>query len=205
MTSVITGDIIKSERISDPTLWLDTLKSALTYLTKNSDNWELFRGDSFQIEIADITNSFEAAIYIKAALKSHKSLDARMALGIGNKSFTGKNITESNGEVFQFSGETLEQLKKEKVTFKIKTPNPKLDVELNLYFKLAFTIMDNWTSNAAEIVKLHLENPNMTQAALGKTIGITQNTVSERQKRAYLNEIMELNLMFKKKISTFLI
>ncbi|HNU59326.1 MAG TPA: transcriptional regulator, partial [Aquaticitalea sp.] len=141
MTSVIIGDIIKSERISDPTLWLDTLKSALTYLTKNSDNWELFRGDSFQIEIADITNSFEAAIYIKAALKSHKSLDARMALGIGNKSFTGKNITESNGEVFQFSGETLEQLKKEKVTFKIKTPNPKLDVELNLYFKLAFTIM----------------------------------------------------------------
>lgn len=204
MTSIITGDIIKSGDLKHPNIWLDALKTSLSYLNKDNSYWELYRGDGFQIEIKDIRKSFEAVIYIKASLKCNKHLDARISVGIGKKSFTGETIAESNGEVFQFSGETLEQLKKEKVNLKIKTKNPELDKELNLYFKLALVIMDNWSSKTAEIVKLYLENPDAKQEDLGKMTGITQNTVSERQKRAYLNEILELNTMYKEKISTLL-
>ena len=59
--------------------------------------------------------------------------------------------------------------------------------------------MDSWTVNAAEIVKLSIENPKALQSELGKLIGINQNAVSTRQKRAYLNEVVELDLMFIKK------
>ena len=59
--------------------------------------------------------------------------------------------------------------------------------------------MDSWTVNAAEIVKLSIENPKALQSELGKLIGINQNAVSTRQKRAYLNEVLELDLMFIKK------
>src|SRR5690606_36734319 len=100
----------------------------------------------------------------------------------------------------QFSGETLETLKKEKQTLKIKTVNTQLDAELNLYFKLALIVMDNWTVNSAEIVKLSFENPEALQENLGKLIGINQNAVSSRQKRAHLDEILELDKMYRQKL-----
>src|SRR5690606_14067756 len=110
--------------------------------------------------------------------------------------------SESNGEAFIFSGETLETLKKEKQNLRIKTKNFELDEELNLYFKLALITMDNWTKNSAEIVKLSLENQNAIQSELGKIIGINQNAVSSRQKRAHLEEILELDIMYRQKIDT---
>ena len=153
ITSVITGDIIKS-RDAENSEWISSLKDALKTLSTDDSYWEIYRGDSFQIEIKDIHKSFEAALYIKANIKMIKGLDVRMAIGIGDKSFKGKKVTESNGEAFRFSGETIESLKKEKLNLKIKTKNETINNELNLYFKLALLSIDNWTTNSAEIVKL---------------------------------------------------
>ena len=204
MTSIITGDIIKSRQKSDPNSWLTTLKESLSFLEKDTRLWEIYRGDSFQIEIKDAKRSFEASIYLKACIKLQKGLDVRLAIGLGKKSFVGDTITESNGEVFQFSGGTLETLKKEKVNLKIKTANKQLDNELNLYFKLALVTMDKWTPNSAEIVKLTIEQPKALQQELASQIGISQNTVSERQKRAKLDEILELDQMYRQKIETLI-
>ncbi|MBA6151287.1 transcriptional regulator [Gelidibacter maritimus] len=200
MTSVLTGDIIKSRSIKNPEIWLTTLKEALGACTQNKSQWEIYRGDSFQLELENITESLKAALYIKACIKTIKGLDVRIAIGIGEKSFTGQTIVESNGEAFQFSGDTLENLKKEKVNLKIKTRNAPLNQDLNLYFKLALTIMDQWTTNSAEIVKLHIEQPNALQEELGKLIGINQNAVSSRQKRAHLELIMQLEQHYRYKI-----
>lgn len=201
MTSVITGDIIKSRSLNNPKLWLQTLKRALSTIEKDSSLWEIYRGDSFQIEIKHIQKSFEAAIYIKACIKTIKGLDVRLAIGLGSKTYNGENVTESQGEAFLNSGETLETLKKNKQSLKIKTSNKTLDQELNLYFKLATISMDRWTVHQAEIVKLSLEHPNTIQEELGKLLGINQNTISRRQKRANLEEVLELNNMFQQKIS----
>lgn len=204
MTSIITGDIIKSRGQKDPEVWLTNLKSALTYLEVEDKHWEIYRGDSFQIEIKDITRSFEAAIYIKAAIKMIKGLDVRLAIGIGEKTYQGKDVTESNGEAFVFSGETFETLKKEKLNLKVKTKSQLLNDELNLYFKLALISMDRWTVNSAEIVKLTLENPKALQEDLAKLIGTNQNAISKRIKRANLDEILALNNMYIKKISSLI-
>ncbi|TXG39867.1 transcriptional regulator [Seonamhaeicola maritimus] len=200
MTSVITGDIIKSTVHEFPKIWLDGLKETLSYLSTNRFSWRLHQGDSFQLEIPDKHLSFISAVYIKASMKS-KGLDVRLAIGIGDKSYEGENVSESNGEAFVFSGETLETLIKEKQNLRIKTNDFKLNEELNLYFKLALIAMDSWTVNTAEIVKLSIEYPNALQSELGKMIGINQNAVSTRQKRAHLNEIMELDLMYRQKIN----
>jgi len=125
----------------------------------------------------------------------------RLAIGIGDKTYQGKTVSESNGEAFIYSGETLETLKKEKVNLKLKTNNDVLNTELNLYFKLALIAMDNWTVNSAEIMKLSIEHPNMIQSDLAKLIGISQDAVSKRQKRAYLDEILELDHLYRQKIN----
>jgi len=203
ITSIITGDIIKSRAQTNPDVWITPLKEALSFLSPDK-YWNIYRGDSFQIEVKDWLNSFEDAVYIKACIKTIKGLDVRLAIGIGDKSYEGNNVTESNGEAFQFSGETLETLKKEKQNLRIKTKSFDLDEELNLYFKLALTFMDNWTTNSAEIVKLSIENSVALQSDLGKIIGINQNAVSTRKKRAHLEEIEELNIMFREKIYSVL-
>lgn len=200
MTSIITGDIIKSRTITDPTVWLSTLKEALGTIENDTSKWEIYRGDSFQIEISNIQDSFIQAVYIKACIKTIKGLDVRLAIGLGSKSFKGQKITESNGEAFQFSGNTLEQLKKEKVNLKIKSTKETLNTELNLYFKLALIVMDHWTTNSAEIVKLSIEQPDALQETLGKQIGINQNAISSRQKRAHWYELLELDTVFRQKI-----
>ncbi len=201
MTSIITGDIIKSRDALSQELWLNKLKSALSMLSSDASFYEIYRGDSFQLEHSAYFESFFAAVYIKACIKSIKGLDVRISIGIGDKSYQGTTVSESNGEAFVFSGETFETLKKEKVNLKLKTKSEELNEELNLYFKLALIAMDNWTVNSAEIVKLSLEHPNKIQTEIAKLVGISQDAVSKRQKRAYLDEILELDYLYRHKIA----
>lgn len=204
MTSVLTGDIIKSRGTHSQDVWLIPLKNALNLLAKKPDLYEIYRGDSFQLEIEDCSKSFETAVYLKSCIKSIKGFDVRMSIGIGEKTYQGKTVNESNGEAFIYSGEMFETLKKDKQNLKIKTNNSQLNEELNLYFKLALIAMDNWTINSAEIVKLTLEHPDKIQEELAKLIGINQDAVSKRQKRAYIDEILELNQLYQQKIKTLL-
>ena len=201
MTSIITGDIIKSRKALSEDLWLTPLKSALSKLSNDASFYDIYRGDSFQLECTTIEDSFRTAVYIKAFLKSVKGLDVRMSIGIGTKDYQGNSVSESNGEAFIYSGETFETLKKEKQNLKLKTSNDMLNKELNLYFRLALIAMDHWTTNSAEIVKLSLEHPNMIQKELAKLVGISQDAVSKRQKRAYLDEILELDSLYRQKMA----
>lgn len=201
MTSIITGDIIKSRKAFNEDLWLTPLKLALSKLTTDASFYDIYRGDSFQLECSETKDSFRTAVYIKAFLKSIKGLDVRMSIGIGTKDYHGDTVSESNGEAFIFSGETFETLKKEKQNLKLKTSNEVINKEINLYFRLALIAMDNWTVNSAEVVKLTLEHPQMIQVELAKLIGISQDAVSKRQKRAYLDEILELDTLYREKIA----
>lgn len=201
MISVITGDIIRSSKQVDPNVWLSSLKDALGMLEPKANKWEIYRGDSFQIEISNPKNSFINAVYLKACVKMTKGLDVRLAIGIGEKTYLGNNVSESNGEAFVFSGETLETLKKEKQNLRIKTTNTEIDEALNLYFKLALTFMDTWTVNSAEIIKLSIEHPDALQHELATIIGTKQDAISKRQKRAGLEHILELDKMYRHKIS----
>ena len=196
MISVITGDIIKSRTVS-PKTWLPILKSALTYLESDKELWEIYRGDSFQLELSDIQKAFLSCIYLKACIKTQHGLDVRLAIGIGEKTFEGQDVTESNGEAFQFSGDIMESLKKEKINLKLKSNQPEFDTQFNLMFKLSSIAMDNWTVNSAEIVKLAIERPNDSQEELGRSININQTAVSRRQQRAYLDSILELDTYFR--------
>ncbi|WP_299123702.1 transcriptional regulator [uncultured Winogradskyella sp.] len=202
-TSVITGDIIKSRNQAEPKIWMTALKQALSYLSPEKKYWDIYRGDSFQLEYKNISESFKAAVYIKACVKSIHGLDVRLAIGIGEKTNEGDTVSESSGSAFIYSGETLETLKKEKQNLRIKTDDSEIDYELNLYFKLILIAMDNWTINSAEIVKLSIENQQALQKELGKLIGINQNAVSMRQKRAHLDEIMALNNLYREKTAIY--
>lgn len=201
MVSIITGDIVQSRR-SKPSVWMRVLKKELEKIVGPSPKkWEIFQGDSFQLELTQPEDSFMVAMKIKCLLKA-KSIDVRMAIGVGQKEHIANNITESNGQAFIFSGEKFESLKKEKQSLAIKTPSSELDADMNLILKLASIAMSKWTPNSAEAMKIALEKPDLIQQDLGKKLGIKQNAVSGRLKRAYFDELTEVDALFRKKIRT---
>lgn len=201
MVSIITGDIVQSRR-SKPSVWMRVLKKELEKIVGPSPKkWEIFQGDSFQLELAQPEESFMVAMKIKCLLKA-KSIDVRMAIGVGQKEYVANSITESNGQAFILSGEKFESLKKEKQSLAIKTPSPEFDSDMNLILKLASIAMSKWTPNSAEAMKIALEKPHLIQQDLGKKLGIKQNAVSGRLKRAYFDELTEVDTLFRKKIRT---
>lgn len=204
MTSIITGDIIGSQK-SNPQIWLEKLKSELNSIGSNPETWEIYRGDSFQLEVADPSFALITVIKIKAAIKSIKHIDVRIAIGIGDKTYKASTITESNGSAFVYSGEIFESLVKEKQNLAIATLSEEFSQEMNLLFRFALIAMDNWTINSAEMVHLALKNPGYSQRELGEILGIKQNAVSNRLKRAYYDEISELLIRYQNKIKEIIV
>ena len=201
MVCVITGDIINSKK-NNPKTWLKPLKKELDTIGKSPKYWEIYRGDSFQVIVSNPKNALLTAIKIKATLKCIQGINVRMSIGMGSRTHNAPKITESNGSAFVHSGEKFETLKKEKQNLAIKSDWPIFDQEMNLYLKLGLIAMDNWTVNAAEIVKTAMENPGKLQEELGQIVGIKQNAISNRLKRAYYGEIMEVNEMYKIKLKS---
>ncbi|MDN3667034.1 SatD family protein [Algibacter miyuki] len=188
MTSIITGDIINSKS-SEPKTWLNTLKTILSTYGPQPATWDVFRGDSFQLETPP-EQALQAAILIKASLKQFKNIDVRMAIGIGEKTYQADKITESNGSAFINSGECFDDLKK--VTLAIKSPFESFDNNLNLMFELALLTINNWTTTSAKLIKTALENPELTQVELAQHFETTQSNISKGLKRGGFDEISKL-------------
>ncbi|CEA15432.1 hypothetical protein ING2E5B_0665 [Fermentimonas caenicola] len=204
MIAVITGDIIASRKVLNQDEWLVPLKSLLNEWGKRPGDWDLERGDFFQLEVKNPEDALKRALEIKALIKKVVPLDVRMAIGIGVKTYSGESISESNGEAFIYSGEKFDMLDKENITLGIRSSFGDFDEEMNLYLKLAGTFMNKWTVPSAELMEIVLRNPDVTQEEIGKRLGIKQNSVSGRWNRAYVNEILEVERMYRKKIKKLL-
>jgi len=197
MVAVITGDIINSRK-GEVKKWLNNLKDILNYYGDESKDWDIFRGDSFQLLIAP-EKAMLCAIHIKSAIKQVKSQDVRMAIGIGEEKYSGSKITESNGSAYERSGDCFESLKKQ--TLAIKSSDHNLDESINIMLGLSLLIANNWSSTVAEVIKTTIEHPKKNQKSLAKLLNKSQSSISEALKRGGFEEIMTMNDFYKKQIS----
>lgn len=202
MIAVITGDIINSRKKDNRNKWLAILKNVFSTYGKTPSEWEIFRGDSFQFRVAPGENALRIAIHLKAALKSLKDKDARMAIGIGEEDQAAKHVTEANGSAYVYSGELFEQLKFRKINLAVKSANADFDQRLNLMLQLANITMDKWSTSSAEMVQLLIENPSLSQTELAEKLGRSQSSISERQSRAQFESIRELISYFEQEVKS---
>jgi hypothetical protein len=171
----------------------------LSYYGSHPAVWEIYRGDSFQLEVSP-EQALEACIMIKSTIKQFKTIDVRLAIGIGEKTYHSEHITESNGSAFVNSGECFESLKK--TTLAIKTPFESFDIQLNIMLDLALLTINHWTSISAKLVKTALENPELNQNQLADFLDKTQGNISQGLKRAGFDEISKLLDYYKTQIQT---
>ncbi len=202
MIAVITGDIINSRQYDDPGKWLAGLKELLATVSAGPQFWDIYRGDSFQVELADPEEAFTVVMKIKATIRSYKGLDARLAVGIGEKTYAASKITESNGPAFVYSGELLEQLKDKKEPLAIRSPWKDWDEEVNASLSLAVVIMDQWKPRTAWLVSSIMGNPGKSQQEIAELLDMQQAGVSQGLNRAHHKELKEWDVQFRKKLKT---
>ncbi len=182
MKAIITADIVNSAR-HETAKWMQLLKETLTRWGDTPRDWEIYRGDEFQLRCTP-ERALQIALELKARLKVIKDLDLRIAIGLGEEDFRGNGISESNGTAYQRSGRMLDKLKSQKKNMGIDTGESHRNRSLNLMIDLASDFMDNWTPVSAEIIALSLAAPDKTQSQMADELKIRQSAVSQRQKRA---------------------
>ncbi|MFC4740849.1 hypothetical protein ACFO3U_12670 [Flavobacterium ponti] len=198
MDCIITGDVKGSRRAKSQN-WLDGLKQLFQQFGKTPKDWEIYRGDEFQLEVKNYEEALLVAFQIKAYLRSIK-LDVRMSIGFGDKTYKAKKISESNGTAFVNSGVGFESLKKNKTTLSIHSSNKTFDKEMNLILRLGLSFMDNWLAQSAEFVLITIQNPTLSQEEIGLKLGINQAAVSRRRKRANFDLLLEINSAYVEKL-----
>ena len=198
MIAVLTGDIIKS-RTRNSTEWQPVLKKVLNQYGTEPLEWELYRGDSFQL-IVGAGVALQAAFHIKAAIKQLAGLDVRIGIGLGTQTKRSKKITESTGPAFIRSGECFDNLKKQ--TLAISSPDEQFDENMNMMISLATLVMDNWSIIVASVILKMMENPDKSQQEIARLMKKSQSTISEALKRGGFEEVKKMELYYRKQIDT---
>ncbi|MCW2118374.1 transcriptional regulator [Flavobacterium sp. 7A] len=196
MFAVLTGDIIQSQQTA-VSIWITALKDILNQYGTSPKDWEIYRGDSFQI-ISTPENVLNLSLIIKSYLKS-KNINVRMAIGIGDINYRTDKATESNGSAFINSGTCFDSLKKQ--TLALQTPWNTMNAVLRIMLDLALLTMDKWTVKTAEAVCYKLQNPTMNQKEIAQKLGNKgQGNISEALKRGGYDEINQLLHYYQKSI-----
>ncbi|TVZ51790.1 SatD family protein [Dokdonia sp. Hel_I_53] len=196
LVAVLTGDIINS-REEKVTNWMPELKSTLERYGPTPENWEIYRGDSFQLMLP-ASDGFIAALHIKATIKKFRSIDVRISIGLGTIDHAAKRITESNGSAFLHSGEGFENLKKQ--TLAITSNNTQELQAIHIMIDLAMLVANNWTPSVAQLIQTYIEHPDRQQKEIAQLLNKSQSTVSETLSRSGYEEIIAIQHYYKQLI-----
>ncbi|HCX22728.1 MAG: transcriptional regulator [Flammeovirgaceae bacterium] len=196
--AVLTGDVINS-RNEPGEVWLPILKQTLGRSGHEPKEWEVFRGDSFQLRVSP-QEALEAALAIKLAMMQFGDLNARIAIGIGEEGFQSDKITESNGEAFVLSGKTFDQMKKRTLALSVKyEPFNQL---MNVMLDFATFLIDGWSKSIVKVVITTLDHPEMNQSEIAALLGVSQANISETYSRAGLDKVMNMLQIYRKLSAT---
>lgn len=218
MVAVLTADLVESSLYEEEVLEkvLNALKAEFTHIRDNygEDNVRLkiYRGDSFQGVLKKPEEALIIALRIKAAVnrihlkktKKNKAYskiaDFKIAIGIGTQNIEREAISESNGQAFQFSGRTLDEMKTENRKTRLKTELEEVNAEFNTSFFLMDTITDKWSTASAEVVYYLLSG--LKEREIATEINISQSAVNQRKKAAGWEAISELLTRYRNVITT---
>ncbi|MGN0003542.1 MAG: hypothetical protein ACI35V_08910 [Sphingobacterium composti] len=161
--AILTGDIVNS-RHADIQEWLPILEESLKFY---SNNFDIFRGDSFQVAVP-LDKSIEAIFLIKSALRTVDKLDVRIGLGVGEVSYWDDHIKNSTGEALINSGEAFDTLDKELIY--VKSPWAEWNEPTNIMLQLAMELAKRWTINMAQTVLMQIRTPTANQSELARLL-----------------------------------
>jgi|JI6StandDraft_1071083.scaffolds.fasta_scaffold146485_2 hypothetical protein len=188
--AVLTGDLIGST--GHPVADVDTAMQAIRLASANTGRWHTlphdtrftrFRGDGWQIVLAEPWLSLRAAVVIQGSLMA-LGMESRISIGIADAETLGTtDLSDAAGAAFELSGHGLDQMG-DSWRFAIKRKVK--CVEDQLIADLLGERLDRWTAAQAEAASLYLASPSKLRTLfdIGKELGISPQAVNDRLRGA---------------------
>ena len=214
MIAVISADFISSTAYSKGLMQelLSQLKQEFNYIQKEfsaAPDFKIYRGDSFQGIVEKPSEALRISLILKTTINkiseeknekaSRKRAEVRMGIGIGTYDFKRKTISEANGQAFQFSGRTLDNLKAENRKTKLATADESINAEFDASFYLLDTLTEKWSIASAEVVYYLLKG--FKEIEIAEKLMISQSAVNQRKKAAGWDAIESLLKRFEEVIA----
>ncbi|WP_410220707.1 hypothetical protein [Pedobacter sp.] len=187
--AVMTGDIVNFTKLS-PSKRKDLIRETEVLLKtwiKEKRNAEIFRGDSYQVLFNDTLEAITKSIQLICWFKKHSDeknkvfLSTRISIGIGEISYLGKNVLNSDGEAFHLSGRHFDTMKDEQF-LAVHTNDVAKNKAIEIILNFVNRYIANWTIAQAEVIFLLLEGK--TQQETAEALSLSQPSVNSRLKSA---------------------
>ncbi|WP_172294151.1 hypothetical protein [Pseudoruegeria sp. HB172150] len=188
LSAVLTGDLIASRDAK--TGRVDEAMKALANAARDfGEEWDLdlrftrFRGDGWQVHLADPNYVLDAAIFLIARLRAaNLSIDTRLSAGIGTVETLGTNdLSDADGFAFYASGEHLEDLSPRR---RLAIAGQGIGHWQAAIIELIDHIAMGWTSAQAEAVALSLRSDFPKHEQIAEILGISRQAVQARMAAA---------------------
>lgn len=192
--AVITGDIINFTKLPADRrkILIDETEALLKNWISKKSNAEIFRGDSYQVLFEDALTAITKSIQLICWFKKHSDdvlkayLSTRISIGVGEVSYHGKNVLNSDGEAFHLSGRNFDTLREDQY-LSIHTHDPQKNATLEIILNFVNKYVGNWNKGQAEVIFWQLEGKN--QQEIAKMLSISQPSVNSRLKTAGWKEL----------------
>jgi len=204
--AVITGDIKNFTKlpIDRRSKLVAETEQLMKTMVKNSRDAQVFRGDSYQLIIDDITQVLKKCIQLVCWFKLNSDrlnvagktskpdirvqLSTRLSIGIGEIAYEGKNVLDSDGEAFHLSGRKFDQLNKDDI-IQLTTADEKNNEVFGMLLMFMNSIIRSWTRTQAETIFQLLEKDDNTQEQVAKKLKMTQPAVALSLRAAKWKEV----------------
>lgn len=184
--AVLTGDVVASAKLLPA-----ERKKLIGYMDRFFERfknecpdlqWQQYRGDSIQvILIANKAKALSFALQLQCLLMA-QGFYIRLALGIGNINFYGKDVATSDGSAFQASGPMVDLLKQNNKLIGISGDVAAFSAEWQVHGDVLNYLLQRLSPAQAEAMFLFLQN--VKQEEIANKLKISQPSVHQRLQAA---------------------
>jgi len=183
-TCVITGDLVSSSELSDADYQkrIEALTSSFKELRSIVDlRYQLFRGDSFQIEVREAEEAARVAILIRLMLKAQfpkkGEADVRVTAALAKTQSKALKLGAESSLAHRMSGLKLEELRSERLF--LVSENSGFNERVALLTRFCDALITDLTSKQSQVLSLYLLNPKVKQAELAEKEGVSAVNISK--------------------------
>lgn len=216
IAAVLTGDIVDSTRLPTATQRsiADTIREAVEAAR---DNWgaealrwpaEVFRGDSWQLPVADAALSLHIAMYLRARLRTGfdglPPLSTRIGIGLGETAVDeDEPAALGTGGAFIASGRALDRLRRGRLMSVNVAPAFAESISaacLSIVVTLVDEISQSWTSRQSRAIVGTMEGCRQVDVAATWPSGATQQAIAGHLRAAGWRPVQEALAFYEESI-----
>ena len=196
--AVLTGDIVNSTQLTfkQEKALIDDLRFVLGRFF-GDNQYEFFRGDSFQVLLKGATRALQLALSCRSLARSIAAnegttpiFDIRISIGIGEVNTPVKSLSLAKGEAFLLSGRQFDLLKEREKRLAINSFDPVASIGFQVMADYLDSIYGNMTVKQADVIVELLRG--ITQQQLAVSREKSKSTVSELASAGRWQEIEKI-------------